>query len=73
LEQDVRNEVFNACADVHPTRRALYVQAAEALGLEAPTFDEADGTTGKAVDNQKLKDACGYQFHHPDPLADLTT
>lgn len=71
LKQDVRDEVFNACADAHPTRRAVYTRAAERLGLEPPTFDDADPTTGKIVDNQKVKARCGYRFRHPDPLADL--
>jgi len=71
LDQDVRNEVFNACADEHPTRTAFYTRAAAALGLEPPTFDESDATTGKRVSNAKIKDRCGYQFQHPDPLADL--
>ena len=71
LEQDVRGEVFNACADTHPPRRAVYTRAAEVLGLDPPTFDEADTTTGKVVDNQKIKTITGYHFLHPDPLADL--
>jgi len=71
LEQDVRDDVFNACADAHPTRRAIYTRAAEVLGLDPPTFDESDTTTGKIVDNQKIKAHTGYQFRHPDPLADL--
>jgi len=71
LEQGIRDEVFNACADAHPTRRAMYTRAAEAFGLEPPTFDASDATTGKQVDNQKVKARCGYQFLHPDPLADL--
>jgi nucleoside-diphosphate-sugar epimerase len=71
IEQDVRNEVFNACADEHPTRRTFYTRAAEAAGLEAPTFDRTDTTTGKLIRNDKIKEHCGYQFRHPDPLADL--
>lgn len=71
IEQDCRDEVFNACADAHPTRRAVYTRAAEVLGLEPPTFDDSDPTTGKIVDNQKVKDRCGYEFRHPDPMADL--
>ena len=73
LEQNVRDDVFNACADAHPTRRAVYTRAAEVLGLDPPTFDESDTTTGKVVDNQKVKTRTGYQFLHPDPLADLDT
>jgi len=71
LQQDVRDEVFNACADAHPTRRTVYTRAAEVLGLNPPTFDASDTTTGKVVDNQKVKARCGYHFRHPDPLADL--
>ncbi|PSQ94364.1 MAG: NAD(P)-dependent oxidoreductase [Bacteroidetes bacterium QH_2_63_10] len=71
LEQDVRADVFNACADAHPARCAVYTRAAEVLGLDPPTFDDTDTTTGKVVDNQKVKARTGYQFRHPDPLADL--
>lgn len=71
LEQGVRDEVFNACADAHPTRRAVYTRAAEVMGLDPPTFDASDTTTGKVVDNRKVKTQTGYQFLHPDPLADL--
>ena len=72
LAQDVRGEVFNACANEHPSREAFYTRAAEALGLEPPTFDQADNTTGKCVSNEKFKTRCEYQYRHPDPLADVT-
>ena len=71
IEQDCRDDVFNACADAHPTRREVYTRAAKVLGLESPSFDDTDATTGKIVDNQKVKDQCGYRLRHPDPLADL--
>jgi Nucleoside-diphosphate-sugar epimerases len=71
MEQDIRGDVFNACADEHPARSEFYPQAAAATGLEPPTFDETDDTTGKLVSNQKLKEHLDYQFQHPDPLDDL--
>jgi nucleoside-diphosphate-sugar epimerase len=71
IEQDVRGEVVNACADEHPTRREFYGRAARAMGLEPPTFDASDPATGKVVSSRKLTDRIGYQFRHPDPLADL--
>lgn len=71
IEQDCRDDVYNACADAHPTRREVYTRSAKVLGLEPPSFDDTDATMGKIVDNQKVKDQCGYQFRHPDPLADL--
>lgn len=71
LDQNVRGDVFNACADEHPSRETFYTRAAEATGLEPPTFDETDTTLGKLVSNRKIKTHCDYQFQHPDPLADL--
>lgn len=67
IEQDVRNEVFNACADAHPPRRELYTHAAERLGLDPPTFSD-DGTPYKVVSNEKVKRQLGYRFRHPSPL-----
>lgn len=71
IEQDVRGEAFNVCADAHPTRRALYVAAARQMGLAPPTFADDKTTSFKIVTNQKLKERLGYTFQHPDPLASL--
>lgn len=65
IEQEARGEVFNACADRHPTRRTMYTAAAEAMGLEPPTFEP--GGTNKVVSNEKVKRELGYTFKHPDP------
>lgn len=73
LDQDVRGDVFNACADEHPSRETFYTRAAEATGLEPPTFDNTDKTRGKLVSSDKIQAQCDYQFQHPDPLADLET
>ena len=71
LQQHVRGDVFNACADEHPSRKAFYTRAAEAMGMEPPTFDEGDTAGGKRVSNAKLKQRCNYSFRHPDPLSDV--
>jgi len=71
LDQNVRGEIVNACADEHPSRRTFYVRAAEAAGLEPPTFDATDSRSGTLVSNRKLTSRLGYSFRHPDPLADL--
>jgi len=71
IDDDVRGDVFNACADEHPTRRVLYTKAATYFGLEPPTFDDSDMQTGKTVSNKKLKERCDYEYIHPDPLVDL--
>lgn len=71
LEKECRGEVFNACAGAHPSRRELYMRAAEVLGMEAPTFDDSDTRSGKIVSAEKVTQLCGYDFRHPNPLADL--
>lgn len=65
LERDARGEVFNACADEHPTRRVLYTAAAQRLGLEPPTFEE--GGVNKIVSNAKVQRVLDYTLRHPDP------
>ncbi len=69
LEDEVRGEVFNVCADAHPTRRAFYAAAARRLGLQPPTFADGEADAFKVVDNRKLKQRLGYAFLHPDPSA----
>jgi nucleoside-diphosphate-sugar epimerase len=71
MSHEVRGTLVNACAPEHPTRRALYTRAAEAMGLDAPTFDMNDETTGKTVSSRRLQDEIGYTFRHPDPLSDV--
>lgn len=71
IEQDAWGEIFNACADAHPTRRAFYTAAARALGLDPPVFSDEEGGGGKTVSNRKAKEKLGYAYEHPDPMADL--
>ncbi|WP_161887600.1 SDR family oxidoreductase [Pontibacter russatus] len=68
IEQDIWGEVFHACADQHPLRKEFYTQAALALGLEPPEFDDMQETHFKLINSQKLKDALAYAFLHPDPM-----
>ena len=69
LEQEATGEVFNACADEHPTRRTFYTHEAQRLGLEPPTFAD-DGATNKVVSNARVKRVLGYSFRHPSPMGD---
>lgn len=69
IEQERWGEVYNACADEHPSRRDFYVAAAKALELEAPTFADMEETQFKRINSQKLKDDLAYVFSHPDPMA----
>lgn len=60
LEQDVWGEVFNACADSHPTKREFYTKAAEDIGTLPPTFSIHSKAPYKIVNNNKMKEQLGF-------------
>jgi len=66
LEQEVWGEVFNCCADTHPTKREFYTQAAKSAGAPAPEFVESSAKSFKIISNQKVKQILNYEFLHPD-------
>lgn len=70
IKQAVWGETFNACADVHPTRKEFYEKAAQNLGLEPPKFSD-EPALFKIVNSEKLKETLGCSFLHPNPMDDL--
>ncbi|MCF6262481.1 MAG: hypothetical protein L3J24_02690 [Xanthomonadales bacterium] len=66
IAQDVWGEVFNCCADSHPTKREFYTQAAKQIGAPIPNFASAGVNSFKIISNQKVKRALNYEFLHPD-------
>lgn len=62
------NDVFNACADTHPSRRDFYNKAFSAIGLNDPIFNETDPSAIKIVSNKKLKKVLNFEFKFPDLL-----
>lgn len=70
IQQQAWGEIFNACADIHPSRRTFYTKAAEDLLLEPPSFKQ-DGIAYKIVNSKKIKERLNYVFKYPDPLDSL--
>ncbi len=68
IQQQRWGELFNVCADEHPTRKDFYTAQAKKEGLEPPTFAETDALSYKIITNQKLKNTLGYEFLHPDSM-----
>lgn len=68
IKQDLWGEVFNACADTHPSKREFYSNARQSLGLPVPEFEESADSGYKIVSNEKIKQAPGYRFIHADLL-----
>ena len=66
VEQEVWGEVFNCCADTHPTKREFYTHAAKSMGLSAPEFAKSGVKSLKIISNQKVKKMLNYTFMHPD-------
>jgi len=66
IEQQVWGEVFNCCADTHPTKREFYTQAAKAIGAPIPEFVQSDVKSFKIISNQKVKSFLNYEFLHPN-------
>jgi nucleoside-diphosphate-sugar epimerase len=59
---NVRNEVFNAVAPLHPTRKDYYTEKAKQLHLIAPLFNKNETNIGKIVSSEKLETILGYKF-----------
>ena len=68
IENKVWGNIFNACADSHPTKREFYTKAALAIGLEIPLFENLDSRENKKVSNKKLKKILNYEFKYSDLL-----
>jgi nucleoside-diphosphate-sugar epimerase len=66
IEQEVWGEVFNCCADTHPTKREFYTHAAESIGAPAPEFVNSSAMSFKIISSQKVKRILNYEFSHPD-------
>ena len=68
VENDIWNETFNACADIHPNRKEFYIKEAGLAGVELGEFDKFVEADYKLVSNKKLKDKLNYSFKYPNPL-----
>jgi nucleoside-diphosphate-sugar epimerase len=66
VRQGVWGEVFNCCADTHPTKREFYTLAAESIGNAPPELGETTPGTGKTISNDRVKKLLRYEFIHPD-------
>lgn len=61
-------DVFNVCADEHPSKEAFYREIARRTGLSVPPF-RPSGEAWKIVGNDAFKRRFGFEYSWPDPLA----
>ena len=55
LERNLWYEIFNVCSDEHSFKKEFYTEFAERENLPLPMFDESDRSSGKLINNQKMK------------------
>jgi len=73
IRNNIWGETFNACADLHPTRKEFYTEQFRLIGLTPPAFNESGKTRYKIVSNKKLKEFLKYEFKYPDPSKIIET
>ena len=62
ITHQVWNEIFNACANEHPSRKDFYSRASRALGSPPPQINEQK-TSIKIIDNRWIKKKLNFSFH----------
>lgn len=68
IKQEKWGDVFNACADSHPSKREFYTKATQKIGVNTPEFIESETQSFKIISNEKIKKALGYEFIYPDVM-----
>lgn len=66
VEQKVWGEVFNCCADTHPTKKEFYTHASKSIGFPTPEFADSGANSFKIISNEKVKQILNYTFLHPE-------
>jgi nucleoside-diphosphate-sugar epimerase len=62
-------EIYNAVSSHHPTREEFYVRAAQAIGVESPTFapvDSSESGGGKVIGAEKIVRTTKRMFRYDD-------
>lgn len=62
IEKDIWNQIFNAVAPFHPSRKEYYNKKASSLGLPLVGFNEEGVSIGKVIDSSKIEKILEYQF-----------
>ena len=64
IEKNAWNQIFNGCADTHPTRRNFYTKCTLDIGLENPVFEEVAEIEQKIISNKKSKEILELNYQN---------
>lgn len=68
IKNNIFGEIFNVCADEHPTKEEFYTFQTRKYNLEVPTFSDELEQTFKIVSNKKSKRVLKYEYIRPNPM-----
>jgi nucleoside-diphosphate-sugar epimerase len=68
IRQQKWNQIFNACANGHPTRKEFYTKASKDINLMPPEFLPTTDVAFKIVSTKKLAEELSYKYLYPDPM-----
>lgn len=68
IEKNAWNQIFNGCADTHPTRKEFYTKCTLDIGLKNPVFENIGQVQQKVISNKKSKEILGLNYQYGDLL-----
>lgn len=68
IEKNAWNQIFNGCADTHPTRKEFYTKCTLDIGLKLPEFEEVVQISQKIISNKKSKEYLDLAYKYGDLL-----
>jgi nucleoside-diphosphate-sugar epimerase len=68
IEKNAWNQIFNGCADTHPTRKDFYIKCALDIRLKLPEFEGVGQINIKIISNKKSKEILGLNYQYGDLL-----
>lgn len=67
IQQEIKNDIINGVAPLHPQRKAIYEKNAKDLGFPPPLSYTTAGNSWKEINADKIL-ALGFTFKFPNPL-----
>jgi len=67
IEKEIRGEILNAVAPLHPRQSHIFAQNANRFGWEK-TYYQSNSVQQKIISSHKLTKTLDYTFLKPDPL-----
>lgn len=68
IEKNAWNQIFNGCADTHPSRRYFYTKCTLDIGLKLPEFEDVGQAQKKIISNKKSKEILDLNYQYGDLL-----